>query len=122
MDATFGEELRNIRLVRRLRLADVASKLKVSIAWVSAIETGKKAPSVEFVEKFCRAYDIDASKRVSLEGLAEIAREAIEIRFNDNPHGAARDLALAFARRYSTFGEADIAALLEQLKVGPAKK
>jgi transcriptional regulator with XRE-family HTH domain len=49
--STRAEDLRSLRLQKRLTQADVASKFKVSQSYYSAIETGKKPSEVKGAEQ-----------------------------------------------------------------------
>ena len=49
--STRAEDLRSLRLQKRLTQADVASKFKVSQSYYSAIETGKKPGEVKGAEQ-----------------------------------------------------------------------
>ena len=50
-----GIALRKIRLDRQELLKDMADRLKVSSAFLSAVETGKKRPPANFIDRICSA-------------------------------------------------------------------
>ncbi len=55
----FGEKLRTLRQQRRMSLTELAQALGyVAHSYISAIETGKKQPTVEFVLKVSRLFGV----------------------------------------------------------------
>ncbi len=64
-----GASLRRRRDEQGLRIVDVAERARLSVAYVSEVERGRKEPSSEVVAALCRA--LDAS-------LAEVLREVVE--------------------------------------------
>lgn len=57
-----NENLKNIRTAKGLTLQDVSKKVGVSVAFLSAVETGRKKPSNTLFENLCVIYDVDKSK------------------------------------------------------------
>ncbi|MGC5165571.1 helix-turn-helix domain-containing protein [Luteimicrobium sp. DT211] len=64
-----GASLRRRRDEQGLRIVDVAERARLSVAYVSEVERGRKEPSSEVVSALCRA--LGAS-------LAEVLREVVE--------------------------------------------
>lgn len=116
MESKFGAALRRIRHEKQLRLVDMANVLNVSIAWISAVETGRKEPSKEFIELFCTRYSITQQQKDELEVFAAEDKESVEITFGGNSHPDARNLAVAFARRFPDFKPTEIRDLMSTLK------
>ena len=55
----FGEKLRALRTQKGISLADLASHMGYSShGYISEIENGKKQPTVEFVMKVARIFDV----------------------------------------------------------------
>ena len=55
----FGEKLRTLRQARSLSLKELASGLGyTSHGYISELETGKKQPTVEFVLKVARFFEV----------------------------------------------------------------
>ncbi|MEP2707636.1 MAG: XRE family transcriptional regulator [Roseibium sp.] len=53
-----GKELRKLRIVEEERLIDMAKRLDKSASFVSAVETGSKAPPVGFENLVVTAYGL----------------------------------------------------------------
>lgn len=76
-----SQKLRQLREVKRLTQAQVASKIGVSKQMLSAYETASKAPSVEVLIRLSRLYGVtidylvmvDEPKTINLTGLDDEA-------------------------------------------------
>lgn len=71
--------LRTIREVHRFPQAEMAAKLQISRSHLSEIESGKKAVSVELLNRYADAFDVPPSTFLSfaeaLEGTSPRRRE-----------------------------------------------
>lgn len=56
-----SEALRLIRVFHDLKQGDLAERLGLSKSFVSELESGRKSPSVEVIEKYSREFGIPAS-------------------------------------------------------------
>lgn len=56
-----GEALRLIRVFHDIKLNELAKQLKVSKGYLSEIETQKKKPSLELIEKYSKRFKISIS-------------------------------------------------------------
>jgi transcriptional regulator with XRE-family HTH domain len=56
-----GEELRKARLEAGLTQEDLAFRARVSRNYVSLLELGAKSPTVETLDRICRAMGVRAS-------------------------------------------------------------
>ena len=56
-----AEALRLIRVFHDMKQNELAARLGVSKSYLSEIESGKKAPSVEIIEKYASEFQIPAS-------------------------------------------------------------
>lgn len=69
----FGEKLRLLRQQRQMTLTELAQELGyVAHSYISAVETGKKQPTVDFVLKVSRLF------AVSMDRLAKDELEIID--------------------------------------------
>lgn len=92
-----GIALRKIRLDKQELLRDMAAKLNVSSAFLSAVENGRKKPPANFVDKVCNAYDLGKTDRETLLQAAEMATHELKINLADvSP--AQRQVAVSFAK------------------------
>lgn len=92
----FGLTLRKLRLDKNLRLLDLAEKLDLSSAFLSAIETGRKPIPSGFVTRLSRAMDLSAAQIAELGRAKDRTRK--EIRLDDHQEDD-RELIAAFARQ-----------------------
>ena len=56
-----NEALRLIRVYHDVRQSEMAEKLKISKSYLSEIESGKKKPSLDLVEKYAETFKIPVS-------------------------------------------------------------
>lgn len=56
-----GKQLKELRLARGLRQAEVADKVGLSRATISNVEVGNRGLSLESLQKFCELYQVDIS-------------------------------------------------------------
>lgn len=56
-----SEALRLIRVFHDLKQGDLAERLGLSKSFVSELESGRKTPSVEVIDKYSREFGIPAS-------------------------------------------------------------
>lgn len=56
-----AEALRLIRVYHDIKQQDLADRLGLSKSYVSEIESGKKTPSLEVIDKYSRTFGIPAS-------------------------------------------------------------
>ena len=53
---SFGENLRTLRLARRMTQREMAAQAGLSLPYISDIETGRTIPSLEAIEKIASAF------------------------------------------------------------------
>ena len=56
-----GEALRLIRVFHDIKLNELAEQIKVSKGYLSEVETQKKKPSLELIEKYSERFKISVS-------------------------------------------------------------
>jgi len=78
-----NEALRLIRVYHDLRQSETAEKLGVSNSYLSEIESGKKKPSLDLVEKYAKEFHVPVSsimffsENMNKTGAVENARGTI---------------------------------------------
>lgn len=115
MVTPFGKELRKIRIDHNEILMDMAEKLEVSPAFLSAVETGKKNVPSHWVNEIAAAYRLSAEKRERLSQAAIDSTTQIKM----NLTGASdqkREVALVFARQFDTISDETVQSLLELIQ------
>ncbi|KJV35685.1 helix-turn-helix domain-containing protein [Luteibacter yeojuensis] len=114
MLSPFGKLLRKMRIDRDKTLADLAGLANVSTAFVSAVETGRKAVPPSFIDAVTRGLSLTASEESSLAQAA--AGQAKEVTISlANGSDRARELAVAFARRFENLSEGEVESLFKQI-------
>jgi len=74
MITEIGKELRKLRIDHNERLLDMAKKMGKSAAFISSVETGKKAPPQGFEDEIIRLYEIPIGLAQRWQMLADRAR------------------------------------------------
>lgn len=105
----FGIAIRKLRLDKRLRLLDLADKLDMSSAFVSAVETGKKAIPHDYVRAVAKAMKLNGDEAKELQNAADRTRLT---KLTDND----RELVAAFARQVDQFDDEFLAEIKNRLK------
>jgi HTH-type transcriptional regulator, competence development regulator len=111
----FGVEIRTLRLQKRLRLKDMASLLKRSPAFLSAVETGRKAVPQGLVDEIAQALELDDVTTARLRKACLSSLKAIKLNVEDEDVPK-QELAVRFARRFSSLSDAEVKHLLKVLK------
>ena len=91
-----GKMLRKIRIEKDERLLHMAEKIGVSIAFLSAIETGRKAPPLDIADRIAAAYKMKKTERITLELAASNSRTSFRL---EPQSSVAHDTAALLARR-----------------------
>ncbi|MDU9034242.1 helix-turn-helix transcriptional regulator [Pseudomonas corrugata] len=121
MFTQFGKLLRKIRIDRGMLLKDMAAGLDVSSAYLSAIETGRKAVTDDVVARVAEylGYPTQSDEYQELYDAAQITKGEVSI----STIGASplkQQAALAFARQFNELEGEDMEKILSLLKA--AKK
>ena len=105
MATEFGDKVQKLRQLAGLTLFEVAQKMGMSTAFLSAVENGRKRVPDDFVEKLSRALPEAAAQVGELESLANQAREQVVLPLPKASRNDA-DLATVLARKFNTLSEA----------------
>jgi len=100
----FGKALRVYRVNHEQSQYDVADALGVSVAFWSALETGKKNASKELQKKIVAHFGLNNIQVAELEHLALLSQQEINInmtKLNDR----SRELVVGFARNFSSLDD-----------------
>jgi len=104
MLTTFGKEVRKLRIDYGIRTKEMAESLGVSPSYLSAMETGRKPLTDNFittVTSFFKTKGVDASH---LKQAAELSKDRFTIHVEKHED---RALVAAFARRFPGLSEED---------------
>lgn len=107
-----GIALRKIRLDHHELLKEMAEKLKVSSAFLSAVETGKKKAPAGFVDLVCNVYGLDSASAQNLKCAEELSTTVVKI----NLAGATvaqHNAAVSFAKALDDLTDEDVARIMK---------
>lgn len=111
----FGKFCRKLRIERNELLKDMAHRLKVTAAYLSAVEMNKRAIPLEWEEMLVSSYTLDEKKSAELKKAIDLSVKQIKIdleSYNDEK----REAALMFARRLNDFDDEDLRKLFKIIK------
>jgi len=111
----FGKALRKLRLDETEILKDMAMRLNISSAYLSAIENGKRPIPQGFIDALTDLYQLSGMERKSLEEAADKSLRDVGISLGDE-QGSKRDLALIFARSFDSMDDATANRILAVLQ------
>ena len=110
MLTNFGKALRKIRIDHSEFLKDMADKLGVTVAYLSAVENGKREVSDQWIDVLAEKYFLDPSEKKELQNYAYENKDNIKIDLS-GIEKEEREMALAFARSFKSLTEADKKAI-----------
>lgn len=115
---TLGKALRQVRLDRGMRLAEMADAYGCTSSFLSQIELGRKSPPAGFFERLSRNCSFSPSERAFVEQ----AYEALIIDVAVSPETSSQaEVAKAFARGLRYLEEEDLAKIRTLLESAAAK-
>ena len=112
---TFGRYLRKLRIDHGLIMKDLAEVLKVSSAYLSAIELGKKSIAEKNIVAIAGYFSLTVEQERELRHAASISQPSIKLDLSGNTNEQ-RELAVSFARRYQEISPDEQERLLELLR------
>ena len=95
----FGRFLRKIRIDCDEILKDMAEKLNVSAAYLSAVEMGKRNIPEQWVNKISELYALSDEDKEKLNSAADNSAKSITLNF-ENIGNAQKETAILFAREF----------------------
>lgn len=112
-----GKFLRKLRIDRGELLRNMAERLNVTVSFLSAVETGRKAMPSKWNADICRAYRLEGSDADAFTKAVAETAPIVELRLRDLP-AESRTLAVEFARRIDNFSPLQRKRLGEFMKGG----
>jgi transcriptional regulator with XRE-family HTH domain len=111
----FGQKLRDLRQAQNRQLKDLAKALKVSSAYLSALEHGHRAkPSPGFVQQVAAYFNLAWDEVDELKALAQISDPKPTID-TGGLSPLATEVANRLAQKIDTLDEATLRTVLRQL-------
>jgi len=99
MAKELGKELRKVRIDEGERLLEMAKRLDISVPYLSAIETERKQPPLDFATRILKAYKLGPDVATRITQLCARARDTFTIAANSTlQRDTAAELAQGFAR------------------------
>lgn len=115
MVTSYGRELRKIRIDRQELLKNMADRLQVSSAYLSAVENGNRKIPEGWTDKIIAFYDLPKEQARCLREAEEEATDEIRIRF-EKASKPQRDVAIAFAKAFENLSEDQIKKIMTAVK------
>ena len=106
----FGKQLRSLRIENDQRLKDMAEILGVTVAYLSAVENGKRVVPDAWVAIISDKYELSQKEVIALQKAAYENKKDIRINLN-NTSDDEMGLALSFARRFKDLSEKQVSEL-----------
>lgn len=111
----FGKALRIIRIGTQELLKNMADKLNVSSAYLSAVETGKRRIPSEWVDKIVEVYSLNAEDANALRQAAD--NSACDVRIPlEGISVTKRDAVLTFARTLDGLSDDELTHIMSMMK------
>ncbi len=104
MITSVGKFLRKLRIDNGEILRDMAQVLKVSPAFLSAVENGKKKVPDAWLSKLKVAYSLTEGQMQDLQNAIMESSDIVELNIK-NASAGNRELALSFARQFDSLDE-----------------
>ena len=111
----FGKALRKIRIDRQQLLRDMADKLGVSSAYLSAVETGKRRIPQDWVSKIASIYSLSCEEQADLQSAADNSVFDVTISLV-NASEQKRNAVLSFARALDGLNDEDLKRIMASIK------
>lgn len=108
----FGKQLRKIRIENDQKLKDMADKLGVTVAYLSAVENGNRKVPDTWLHIIATEYKLNEQEEIDLQKAAYEDKTEIRISLEDSDRA---ELALSFARKFKDLTNDDLNKLQELL-------
>lgn len=102
----FGKELKKIRVDNDEILKDMAAKLNVTAAYLSAVENGNRNIPDSWINILSDKYQLTERETLKLQRAAFENRGMVRVQF-DTQNEVEANLALSFARKFRELDNAD---------------
>ena len=116
-----GQFLRKLRIGNNEVLADMAQKLNITSAYLSAIELGKRSIPENLFSNLVEMYQITKEGEAELQKAIDASITSVEIDL-DNISLAGRETVVAFARKLKDLDDVSLNNILEYLKENKENK
>jgi transcriptional regulator with XRE-family HTH domain len=114
MLTAFGKFCRKIRIDQGEIMKDMAQKLGVTPAFLSAVETGKRNAPDSWLSSLVNLYALTEEQIAALKKSIEDSKSELKINLRGRSDDD-RKVAMAFAREFTSLSETEKQKLLEML-------
>ncbi len=115
MLTAFGKFCRKLRIDHGELLKEMAGKLGVTSAFLSAVELGKRNVPLNWVQLLEEGYALNDKSKEELKLAIKQSAKSVKIDLENVPENN-RNLALAFAREFKTLNTEEIEAFQKMLR------
>lgn len=115
MITEFGKELRILRIEKDENINAMAKKLGISIAYLSAIESGKRSIPSDLVDKIIEKYHLDKERREVLREKEAISSNSINMNLSLVTPDQ-RKLVFALSRKLNDLTDEECLEILGKIK------
>lgn len=116
MVTQYGKVLRKIRIDRGEVLGDMAYNLKISISYLSSIETGARKVPQNLTEIIAKTYSLNDATISELRRAEVLNLREVKMSFNDNVSTDKKEMAVIFARTFNSINDEDMKTIREILE------
>lgn len=114
MTTEYGKFMKNLRKQKNETLATMSSRLGVSIAFLSAMEVGKKQVPIDYADKISDIYNLNNKENLELTNAIALSNINLNINFTAMTEEQAKALVL-FARRITKISKRKLDMINELL-------
>lgn len=111
MITDFGKQLRKIRIDEQELLADMAQKLGVSSAYLSAVETGKRNIPDAWLQKIISVYKLPEERAQTLTDSFFYSKPVVKIELSQATEQQ-KTTALSFAKALDGLSDSDLEKIM----------
>lgn len=115
MITEFGKALRKIRIDHQEILKDMAEKLQVSSAYLSAVETGKRRIPSGWAERISEIYTLNTNAMELLKKAEDDSRQDVTISL-EGASSQRKDAVLSFARALDGLSDEELTKIMSAMK------
>lgn len=114
MASYYGNYMKKLRKKQKENMRTMASRLGVSPAFISSIESGRKTIPMEYAEKISALYNLSDKEKNEIVDAINISNKNVKIQI-ENFDSDRKDVSLMFARKINTADKDLIKKLKEAL-------
>jgi transcriptional regulator with XRE-family HTH domain len=116
-----GKFLRKIRIDRQQLLRDMAGTLGVSVAYLSAVETGKRNAPVAWIDKIIQAYRLNSDEAKQLRTAFDESKDELRISLQ-RVSAQQRNTAISFAKALEGLSDEELERIMKVVQKASKKE